>query len=331
MKVTIQDIARMAGVSISTVSRVINNSKPVNEEVRKRVLEAIKQTNYRSGLLPIAPDTNQFPLIGVIIPNSDNAVVNEYINGINNVAKLYGYDTIIVQTDGTAELELHYLTLFRNMQTRGIIFIGSPLEEKHVGIIEKSGIPFLLVGQISQFSSIPSVHVDNITASYEAVTYLIQKGHRKIAMIRGSGEISVGDHRFQGYRQALADAGIPVHEDWVVESGFSVEDGMKAMRKIVESGSRPTAVFCASDWMAVGAMNELMDRGLRIPEDIAVFGFDGSYVSSVMRPKLSTVEYSATEIGMTAARNLVKMMKGGSVIPQHTNVTHHLAIRESTG
>lgn len=330
MKVKIQDIAKLAGVSIATVSRVLNNSKPVKEEIRNRVLEAVKQTNYRAGALAGVPIANESSLIGVIIPEFSNTVIDDFIVGINNVSKLYGYDTIIAQTDGTAEHELHYLELFGKLQTRGIIFVGSPLGEKHVQILQTSNTPCILVGQVSSISSIPSVHVDNITASYEAVTYLIQKGHRKIAMICGSGEGAVGGDRFQGYRQALADAGIPIHEDWIAESKHSIEDGTRAMRKIIETGSMPTAVFCATDWMAVGAMNVLADSGIRIPEDIAVFGFDGSYMSSLVRPKLSTVEYSATEIGMTATRNLLKLIRGEKDIPRHTNITHFLAIRDST-
>ena len=327
MKITINDIAKMAGVSISTVSRVLNNSKPVKEEARKRVMEAIKQTDYRHSALAGGVKKSESCLIGVIIPLYIHTVLDEFIIGINNVANLYGYDVLITQTDGTIESELHHLKLFRKLQTHGIIFAGTPIHKKHADFIEST--PCIAIGQISSIPSIPSVHVDNITAAYEAVTSLIHKGHRNIAIIRGTGISAVGGERFIGYRQALTEAGISIRKDWVVDSEFSVEEGMRAMGRIAASGSLPTAVFCSTDLMALGAMNYLLDNGLRIPEDISVFGFDGTYMSTIVRPRLSTVEYSATEIGMTAARNLFKMIKGATDIPQHTNVTHYLAIRES--
>ena len=330
VKVTIKDIADMAGVSISTVSRVINNSKPVNDEVRKRVLDAMKQTNYRAGMMTQLTGKNDSCLIGAIMPQHINTVVNDYIAGINAVAKIYGYDVMIGMTNEAIESELHYLRRFRDIGAHGIIFAGSEFGAAHADVLGGSGIPCILVGQTSKMSSIPSVHVDNVMASYEAVTYLVQRGHRDIAMIRGSGEMAIGGHRYLGYRQALADAGIPLREERIAESGLAVEDGYDAMRRIMDAGEMPSAVFCATDWMAIGAMNCAMDRGLRVPEDISIFGFDGSYVSTTVRPKLSTVEYSAEEIGMTATRKLLKMIKGEPEVPQHSNVTHRLAIRGST-
>lgn len=331
MKVTINDIAKMAGVSISTVSRVINNSKPVKEEVRMRVMEAIKRTNYRSGSIIDDSARTESQLIGVIAPQFSHTVLNDMVAGIGSIARLYGYELLIGLTDGTAESELDHLKRFGNIQSQGIIFVGSILERRHIETIEAAGIPCIVIGQVSNTPSIPSVHVDNVTASYEAVTHLIHKGHSRIAMIRGTGDSGIGSDRFKGYKQAMSDAGLPVRENWVIESELSVDDGMNAMQRIAETGDMPSAVFCSTDWMALGAINYLLDHGLRIPEDVAVFGFDGSYLSSIIRPKLSTVEYSASDIGMTATRNLIKMIRGASDIPQHSNVTHYLAIRESTG
>lgn len=330
MKVTIKDIAQMAGVSISTVSRVVNNSKPVNDDVRQRVLEAIRQTNYRSTGPLEELERSESNRIGIIMQTYSNTVLHDFIIGINKVCQLYELETLIGFTDWKEESELDYLKQFSEIHAKGIIFAGSPLE-KHMRFLEEAGIPCVAVGQVSPFPSIPSVHLDNVTAAYEAVTYLIQRGHRKIGMIRGTGdETAVGGERYRGYEQALADADIPLQEEWVAESGISIEDGEAAMRRIAGSGTMPTAVFCATDQMAIGAMNYLLDNGFRIPEEVAVFGFDGSTMSSIVRPKLTTVVYSAVEIGMTAARNLIKMIKGGTVSPHHSNVHHYLEIRGST-
>ncbi|MDQ8736225.1 substrate-binding domain-containing protein [Paenibacillus sp. LHD-38] len=204
---------------------------------------------------------------------------------IKNVFHLYGYDVLITQTDGTIESELHHLNLFNKLRTHGIIFAGTPLHNKHTNMI--AGTPCIAIGQISKIPSIPSVHIDNITAAYEAVTSLIQNGHRNIAMIRGSGTSAVGGERFAGYLQALTDTGISMRKDWVVESELSVEEGMRAMSSIAATGSLPTAVFCSTDLMALGAMNYLLDNGLRVPEDVSVFRFDGSYLEVDLRSYLA--------------------------------------------
>jgi LacI family transcriptional regulator len=332
LKITLKEIANLAGVSTSTVSRVINNSKPVNEEIRKRVLNVLKETNY----LPYVAQTLTLPqdqlLIGVICPQYSNTVLDDLIVGINKVCKLYGYDTVIGLTDGTVENELHYIDLFSNkLSVQGMIFMGQEWDERHLELIQKMLTPVVLVGQISSFPSIPSVHVDNITASYEAVTYLLQSGHQKVAMIRAAHGQTIRKDRYQGYLKALSDAGITPEESWVVESDLTVEGGRQAMADLIAHGSMPTAVFCSTDSIAIGAISFLMDQGYKVPEDISVFGFDGLELSNLIRPSLSTIVYSAVEIGMTATRNLIKLCKNDhEQITPHINVLHHLVIREST-
>jgi LacI family transcriptional regulator len=332
MKITLKEIAKMAGVSTSTVSRVINNSKPVNEEIRKRVLDVLKETNYLPFVAQNLALQQETPLIGVICPQYSNTVLDDLIVGINRVCKIYGYDTVIGLTDSTEENEKHYIDLFSNVvSVQGIIFMGNQWDEQFSEITRKNVIPVVLAGQISSNPLIPSVHIDNITASYEAVTYLILKGHRDIAMIRANTGETVRGDRYRGYQNALADAGIPLDESMVAESSLTIEGGSNAMAAILERGKRPTAVFCSSDSMAIGAINYLNDRGFHVPEDISVFGFDGLEISKLMRPRLSTVEYSAVEIGMTATRNLIKLCRGElEQIAPHINVIHHLVPREST-
>ncbi|WP_442597153.1 LacI family DNA-binding transcriptional regulator [Neobacillus sp. D3-1R] len=332
MKITLKEIATRAGVSTSTVSRVINNSKPVNEDIRKRVLNVLKETNYLPFVAQHLTLQQSQQLIGVICPQYSNTVLDDLIVGINKVCKLYGFDTVMGLTDGTTENELHYIDLFSNkLSVQGMIFMGQEWDEEHIEIIKKNLTPVVLVGQISSIPSIPSVHVDNITASYEAVTYLIQNGHRQIAMIRGTHGQTIREDRFQGYLKAMNDAGITVEENWVVESDLTLEGGSQAMAELLANDVQPSAVFCSTDSIAIGATNYLMDHGYQIPEDISVFGFDGIGLSKLVRPTLSTIEYSAVEIGMTATRNLIKLCKNElEYIAPHINVLHHLVIREST-
>ncbi|WP_246942933.1 LacI family DNA-binding transcriptional regulator [Bacillus pinisoli] len=332
MKITLKEIAKMADVSTSTVSRVINNSKHVNEDLRKRVLNVLKETNYLPYVAQTLSNTHDQLLIGVICPQFSNTVLDDLIQGINKVCKLYGYDTVIGLTDGTNESEQHYIDLFSNkLCVQGMIFMGNQWEQEHIDIINKNLTPVVLIGQVSTHPSVPSVHVDNITASYEAVTYLLQSGHRNIAMIRGTTGQSVREDRYKGYEKALLDAGLNIQEEWVLDSELSIEGGKKAMAAILEQQSMPTAVFCSTDNIAIGAMTYLQDQGYRVPEDISVFGFDSIELSRLVRPRLSTIQYSAVEIGMTATRNLIKLCKGEQEdVVSHLNVIHDLVIREST-
>lgn len=332
MRITLKEIAELAGVSPSTVSRVINKSKPVNEDIRNRILKIMKEKNY-----PFFPDQDvsprkRQPLIGVIGPQYSNTVLEDLIVGVKKVSKLYGFDTVIGLTDNTTENELHYVNLFSNvLGVQGIIFMGNQWNDEYVEKVKENLTSVVLVGQISSYDSIPSVHVDNITASYEAVTYLLNCGHKNIAMIRGLAGETVREHRYLGYKKALHDSGLSIKDEWIVESELTLDGGAKAMAELLSHENRPTAVFCSTDSIAIGAMNYLVDNGYQVPDDISIFGFDGIELSSLIRPNLSTIRYSAVEIGMTATRNLIKLCRGEEeYIAPHINVLHHLVIRDST-
>ncbi|MFD1772848.1 LacI family DNA-binding transcriptional regulator [Paenibacillus rhizophilus] len=330
MKITIKDVARMANVSISTVSRVINNSQTVNSEIRKRVLDVLEATQFRPNAIARTLVKNNTSLIGVLLPEIKNNVLDDMVEGINQVAHLYGFDVMIALSGGNPDSEMHYYNLFREMQASGIIISASGIRDSLFELIEAAGIPCILVGRDSREQSIPSVHVDNTSAAFEAVTYLIQQGHRDIAMLRGAaGDISAGNQRFLGYEQALKAAQLPLRPELVLESGLSVEDGTTSMRKLYLSGPLPSAVFCATDRMAIGAMNFLTENGVKVPEQVSFFGFDDIDMAAIIRPKLSTVRYSASELGMVAARNLIKLIKGEELAAVHWSISHQLEIRDS--
>ncbi|WP_080683399.1 LacI family DNA-binding transcriptional regulator [Paenibacillus polymyxa] len=330
MKMTIKDVARMANVSISTVSRVINNSQTVNSEIRKRVQDVLEATQFRPNAIARTLVKNDTSLIGVLLPAIKNNVFDDMVEGINQVAHLYGFDVIIALSGGDEDSEIHYYNMFREMQASGIIISVSEIRDALFALIEAAGIPCILVGRDFRDQSIPSVHVDNITAAFEAVTYLIQQGHQDIAMLQGpAGDISVGNQRFLGYELALKTAHLPVRAERVLESGFSVEDGITSMRKLYHSAPLPSAVFCATDRIAIGAMNFLAENGVKIPEQVSFLGFDDIDMATIIRPKLSTVRYSASELGMVAARNLIKLIRGEELAAVHWSISHQLEIRDS--
>jgi LacI family transcriptional regulator len=328
--VTIKDVARIAGVSIATVSRVINNTKPVNEETRQRVMAAMEENYFRPNAMARGLVKKESALIGIVIPEFKNTVFDDLIDGISNTAKFYKYDILLCLTQGELRNEIHYLNLLREKQVDGIILSSSSLKPEHITIIERPIIPCILVGQTSAVPFIPSVHVDNFSASYEAVITLINKGHRKIGMIRGPlGDNAAGEDRLRGYMAAIADAGIQLQPNWIIPGGFSVQEGFEAMSLMLGTGELPTALFVAADRTAIGAMNCLQEHGYRIPEDVSIMGFDDIDMSSVVRPKLSTVQYSSYEIGVTATRGIMKLIRGEGTNTQHTVVPHRVIIRDS--
>jgi LacI family transcriptional regulator len=327
---TINDIARIAGVSKATVSRVLNNNSKVDKGLRDKVLAVIEEADYRPSALARGLVKNESKLIGIMIPNIANNVFGVLIEGVSRVAELYGYDIILSLTGVTSNKELHYLNLYRDKQVDGIIFGSEEFKKEHIETIQRYNIPCVLMGKKSTIPEIPSVHIDDFSASYEAVRTLIQLGHRQIAMIRAPLHVeSVGEERYRGYTAALADAGLEMKEDNIGVSGFEIAGGYTAMRQIVERGMKPTAVFAAADRIAIGAINYLQDHHYSIPEDISVFGFDDIDIAQIIRPQLSTVSYSPIELGMTAFRSLIKLIKKEEIPAQHTNIPHQIIIRES--
>jgi LacI family transcriptional regulator len=330
MAVTIKDIARLAGVSIATVSRVINNTKPVHDETRQRILTYMEELNFRPNAMARGLVKKESSLIGIVIPEFKDTVFDAMIEGVSDTAKFYNYDILLTLSRGDLANEIHYLNLLREKQVDGIIFSSISLKKEHIEIIEQSGIPCVLVGQASSVPTIPSIHLNNFGASYEAVTALIRNGHQKIGMIRGAlGDIALGEERFRGFQAALTENGVKVNPEWVIVAGLSVREGYEAMERMYKTKSLPTALFAATDRIAIGAMNFLLEHGYRIPEDISIMGFDDIDMSTVVRPKLSTVQYSSLEMGCTATHNLMKLVHGGGVSVQHTNVPHQIVIRES--
>lgn len=330
MAITIKDIARIAGVSIATVSRVINNTKPVNEETRRRVMAAMEENYFRPNAMARGLVKKESALIGIVIPEFKNTVFDALIDGISITAKFYNYDILLCLTQGELKNEIHYLDLLREKQVDGIILSSSSLKPEHISIIERHIIPCVLVGQTSSVPFIPSVHVDNYSASYEAVITLVNKGHRKIGMIRGPmHDKAAGEERLRGYMAAHVDSGIKPQSNWIITGGFSVQEGFEAMCRMIETGELPTALFVAADRTAIGAMNCLQEHGYRIPEDVSIMGFDDIDMSSVVRPKLSTVHYSSYEIGVTATKELMKMIRGEGTGSQHTVVPYRVIIRDS--
>ncbi|MDI3548293.1 MAG: LacI family transcriptional regulator [Halanaerobiales bacterium] len=331
MAVTIKDIAERAGVSIATVSRVLNDSKPVSPELKRRVLKIIKETEYKPNALARGLIKNQTGLIGVIIPDIGNQTFASLIKGIEGVADQNKFDIIVSNSHGEVEKELEIFDVFREKQLDGIIFSGVVFSEKHRQFFEKYKIPIVIVSQNFPQVELPSVTIDNFRAAYDATTYLIKLGHKRIAMITGPlQDIAAGMDRYRGFRTALKEYGLEEREEYLKEGDFSLNSGYKAMGEILKSEVLPTAVFAACDKMAVGAMNCCFDSGYKVPEDISIVGFDDLEIATAVRPALTTIHQDHKEIGAIAARLLINRIRGEEKGAWNVQPAYKLIKRGST-
>lgn len=334
MAVTIADIAREAGVSIATVSRVMNKTKPVSEELRQRVFDIVEKNNYKPNSLAQGLVTKQTHMIGVIIPDISNTVFGELTKGINSVCEKNGYTIMVCESGGKQKKELNLLEIMADKKMDGVLFAGVDVNDKLVASMKEKEYPVLLVTQEASGGEglIHTVAHDNIQAVYDAVDFLIQNGHKRIAFIGGpENDYSSGQKRLIGFQQVLKDRGITIPEAYIEHGDFSFESGQSCMKKIYEENSvLPTAVMACSDLMAMGAIQFLKHSKLKIPDDISVMGFDDMKLSTYFRPELTTVRISYFDEGAQAAERLIKLIQGEEQETPYTSYTPYKIIRRSS-
>lgn len=330
MAVTIKDVAKQAGVSISTVSRVINNSKPVSNEIRQRVLAVIKETGYVPNPVARSLVTKKSQLIGVIVPDISNFFMGELLNGIEEIGKMYQYDILLCNSYGEMEEELRYINLLKSKQVAGIIFVSWKLDELHVKAIEEGNVPAVYMGKNVKDFDVNSVSINNFEAAYEMTKYLVAKGHEKIGFIRSSIDDDLVDsERFKGFKKGLEEKGLSIDMDFVKEGDMTSESGYFLMNQIIDSKKVPTAIFATSDEVAVGVMSAAMDRGYKVPEDISVAGFNDIKLASIYRPALTTIKQPIYDMGAVSIRMVVKMAEGETLPEKRVELPYELIERQS--
>ncbi|MGJ9385328.1 LacI family DNA-binding transcriptional regulator [Salipaludibacillus sp. CF4.18] len=324
----IHQVAKHAGVSVATVSRVLNGQDTVTPKTRIKVEAAIKQFNYEPSMLGRNLRNSESRLLLVLIPKISNPFYSEIINGIETTAIQNGYNIILCETDSKPERENIYFDLVRNKMTDGIISMDPAV---NVESLTKLAESYSII-QCSEYvvdSGIPYVTIDNEEAAYKAVKHLLKIGHSKIALMNSDERYLYARQRELGYRKALKEQNIVVNEDWIYytqELGF--ENGQQAMRKILMQDEKPTAVFAVSDLLAIGALKEMNSRGLKVPEEMALIGFDKIEFSNMTQPTLTTVAQPMYKMGTVAANMLISKIKGEHV--DNVILDHELVIREST-
>jgi len=332
--VTIKDVAKKAGVSPSTVSRALSGNGTVKDSTRQKVLEAVKLLNYRPNFLAQGLKEGRTKTVGLIIPNIRNPIYPAVARGVEDAARKFGYTVILCNTDENVKAEKDYINKLRKRWVDGIILSPASNDTEHILELQKENFPFVIIVRNVDFQA-NAVLIDNYRAAYDAVSFLIKTGHRRIAIVKGNQQLSLYRERFRGYQQALLDAGIPIYEELIAgDDSDSVQwslDGYNAINGLLMQKVKFDAVFATTDLRAIGAIRAIKDHGFKVPEDISVIGFDNLEFSSLIDPPLSTVSQPLYEIGMRAVNKLIPLIDNKNVIePTSEIMLSELIIRNST-
>lgn len=330
MAATIKDVAKKAGVSISTVSRVINDSKPVSSEVKQRVLEVVKELNYKPNEIARTLVTKKSYLIGVIVTDLADSYVAEMVRGIEEIGKMYNYDILLCSTFGEKEAEVKYLRLLNTKQVEGIILISDILNEELHEQVEPSRAPIVYLNRFYYRQEYHTVRIDNFKAAYEMTNYLINLGHKKVAYISNKGDKSfLETDKIKGYKKAISEHS-ELKEIIYFSKDRDIEDGYEVSRELLNSKEDITAVFCSYDELAIGVLNYFYDNNIKVPEDISVAGFGDIKTASILRPTLTTVHEPFYDIGAVAIRRIIKELMDEEVDNTDTILPFKIQERGST-
>lgn len=329
MTVTIYDVARIAGVSMATVSRVVNGNTNVKPSTRKKVLQAIEDLGYRPNAVARGLASKKTTTIGVVLPDISSLLFAELVRGIEDIADMYHYDIILSSSDQNRDRELQLLNNLLEKQVDGLLFLGNELTDEHRRLFESTSVPIVLVTSTDPKHKIPSVCIDQEQAAYDAVEFLINKGHKRIAFLNTSYRNQFSRFRYNGYVRALQAHNIPFDEDYVIEIKPVYEAAHSTATNLLKLSNAPTAFSTFNDEIAIGVIHAVQDQGLRVPDDIEVIGFNNTRFAQMVRPMLTTVVQPIYDIGAVSMRLLTKLINNEET---HTEVVlpHRIEIRQST-
>ncbi len=331
MAYTLEDIARLAGVSRSTVSRVVNNHPSVRPEVRQRVWDVIREVGYQPHAAARSLATNRTNIIGLVIPEAVSTLFTDpffplLIRGITDACYTHNYHLMLALFSTPDQEEDLYNRLLKSRYLDGVVLASTRVDDLLVQRLLDDGIPFVSIGRHTD-TRVSYVDVDNVAGARMAVEHLLRRGYQRIATITGPLNMAAGQDRLLGYKQALAAHRVPLDEALIQEGDFTEGGGLAAMERLLDVQPRPTAVFVASDTMAMGALRAIRRAGLEVPADIAIVGFDDVPQAAFMNPPLTTVRQPIELLGATAVDILADQVTGKTDIPQRVVLMPELVVR----
>lgn len=329
---TISDVAKRAGVSKTTVSRVLNYPELVKEDTLKKVKSAMEDLNFAPNVLAQSMRINKTYTVGVVIPDIKNPFYTKIMYEIELALRKYDYMMMMCPTSGDFEREKGCINRLLQRKTDGILFFTYNNSKEHIDFYTSisKNIPFILMDESLDGIEISQVVVNGYAGVKNAVNHLIAKGHKKIACL--SSKYEAGKKRFYGYTDALLDNKIPLNKDYIVEAGYSTEEGYKSALQLLKLKERPTAIVAVADSMAIGAIKAMADKNIQVPEEIEVIGFDNIEWATIVTPTLSTVNQKLDEIAQSAVDMLVDKISHPSKVREVSKkfINCELILRQST-
>lgn len=331
---TIKDVAKLANVSPSTVSRVVANSSRISEETKRKVRVALNQLEYHPNAFARGLVTSMAGAIGILIPPGMNEFfINpffaEWMSGVAEVARVEGLDTVLSTSARSEEEVLDRMV--RGKRVDGVLLLGSRTDDPVIRYVVNAKFPAVLLGRPSDNEPIAHVNNDNVMAAYEATKHLIALGHERIGFLGGSEELLVTIDRVTGYRKALQEAGFAPDPRTEVSSFFLEQGGYLGMMRLLALNDRPTAVLAADDVLAFGAMRAAAELGYLIPDQLAIVGFNDIRLAEIANPSLTSVRVHMHELGVAAATLLLEQIRQGTSSAKLKIIDFELIVRKSCG
>lgn len=318
-RVTIRDVAQLAGYSITTVSMVLNNKDVcIPSNTQKKVWDAARELGYRPNKLAVSMVTKRSHVLGLIIPDNSNLFFAELSKAIECAARRAGYGLIYGNSSNDLKHDIQYIQMFADQQVDGIVFTKSTSlaredDEKLLDCMADCALPFVMVDRQIPGSDTCAVLLNHFKGGYLATRHLISLGHTRIGAYTGPRDLQSSNERLMGYRSALEEAGIPYDENLVFEGNYQYTGGEAALRHFLNQGV--SAVFCFNDLMAFGLYRELPAAGLRVPQDLSIVGFDNIFLNDIVQPALTTVEQPIAAMGQSAVNFLIRLIEGEDIPP----------------
>jgi DNA-binding LacI/PurR family transcriptional regulator len=333
---TIKDVAKVAGVSIATVSYVLNDSGAVSNETRQRVLQAVEKLGYRPSVIAKGLQARESRMIGYswrpVPPNQFNPILEKFIHSMAEAAARHDYHILTFPCPEPYDEVGIYRDMAESGRVDGFILPNTNLNDRRIRYLLEAGFPFVAFGRSNPDWDFPWVDVDGTDGVRQAVNHLLELGHRRIACLAWPEESLTGRYRLNGYLSAMADAGLALDPEWVVRAEHSYRSAFPATQSwlALPPDRRPTAVVALSDLMAIGVMNAAANAGLEVGPDLAVIGFDDAPITDYLRPPLTSLRQPIAEVGERAVTMLIDLVRGEMPSPAHVLLKPQLIVRDST-
>jgi LacI family transcriptional regulator len=328
--VTMKDVAEKAGVSVTTVSHVINKTRFVSDDAVKKVTTAISTLEYYPSAIARSLKSDQTHTIGMIIPNNSNPYFAEIIHEIEKNCFDAGYNLILCNAGDSQAKQAAYIKILMEKRIDGLIVISSGTDKELIDLLSRRKVPKVIIDRKIDGIEADLVETDNYAGGYRATQYLIELGHSQIACIAGPGHLSSACERVKGYLKCLADHQITHSPDFLCRGNFLSQSGFEAMKALLSNPKKPTAVFVSNDLMALGALCALHEENIKVPDEISIIGFDDIKLATFSSPPLTTIAHQKAETGRIVASLITRRIKDKTLEHEHIHLKPELVIRKST-